>query len=105
MIRSPVLTEAFSNQGASLHAIVSQTTLLSPYHPLSLCALFAACIVASSGNCYIVRRQEIPVGWQLTDGEGNIVADGARSSIAATRGVRDVTLSRAALQVREGAHV
>ena len=60
---------------------------------------FPACVIASSSNCYIMRRPEIGAGVELMDTDGNVVADGARSSIAARKAVHETVISRAMLQV------
>ena len=46
-----------------------------------------------------MRRPEIGKGWELEDAAGNVVADGARSSVAASKGVYSTVFSRAVLQV------
>jgi sideroflexin-5 len=60
---------------------------------------FPASIVASSSNCYIMRRPEIEKGITLIDSEGQVLANEARSSIAAAKAVKETVLSRVALQV------
>lgn len=60
---------------------------------------FPTAVLASSSNCYIVRRHEITEGWSLQDEHGNEVAGGARSCIAARRGVYETVFSRALLQM------
>lgn len=63
---------------------------------------FPSAVVASSLNCYIVRRPEIATGVPLLDADMRPVtmADGspAVSSEAASRGVTSTTMSRAILQ-------
>eukprot|EP00658_Telonema_sp_P-2_P025069 TRINITY_DN20091_c0_g1_i3.p1 TRINITY_DN20091_c0_g1~~TRINITY_DN20091_c0_g1_i3.p1 ORF type:complete len:250 (+),score=48.66 TRINITY_DN20091_c0_g1_i3:535-1284(+) len=56
------------------------------------------CIAASCLNCYIVRRPEIVTGVPITDSEGNILAGGRKSNIAAGYGVNATVASRAFLQ-------
>jgi|EP00505_MAST-04D_sp_SCG-Rhode-Island_P004235 tricarboxylate carrier len=60
---------------------------------------FPSCVTASTANCWIMRRPEISQGWELFDEDGNTVADGARSSIAAAEGVYSTVVSRGLLQV------
>lgn len=60
---------------------------------------FPSSVIASSSNCYIVRRPEIAAGVELVDADGNTVANGARSSIAARKAVHETVISRAMLQV------
>jgi len=57
------------------------------------------CIAASCLNCYIVRRPEIEPGVKITDVDGNVLADGRTSSVAAAYGVHATTASRGVLQV------
>jgi len=59
---------------------------------------FPSAVVASSLNCYIVRSPEIESGIPLLDPQGNDVLPGETSQVAAARGVRSTTLSRAILQ-------
>eukprot|EP00656_Telonema_subtile_P008926 TRINITY_DN14172_c0_g1_i2.p1 TRINITY_DN14172_c0_g1~~TRINITY_DN14172_c0_g1_i2.p1 ORF type:complete len:359 (+),score=81.08 TRINITY_DN14172_c0_g1_i2:70-1146(+) len=56
------------------------------------------CIAASCLNCYIVRRPEIEPGVPITDADGNVLADGRTSSLAAEYGVQATVASRAFLQ-------
>jgi sideroflexin-5 len=60
---------------------------------------FPSCVVASSGNCFIMRQPEIEGGWEVMDEHGEVLADGQRSSIAAKEGVYSTVMSRAILQV------
>jgi len=60
---------------------------------------FPSSIVASCSNCYIMRRPEISGGATITDKEGNVLANGLRSSIAAAKAVEETVVSRAILQV------
>ena len=46
---------------------------------------FPASVAASSMNCYIVRKPEIPAGFPLMDGEGKAVLEGETSSAAAAK--------------------
>jgi tricarboxylate carrier len=60
---------------------------------------FPASMVASSANCYIMRRPEIERGIVLMDDGGRVVADGAKSSIAAEKAVIETAVSRAFLGI------
>jgi tricarboxylate carrier len=60
---------------------------------------FPSSIVASCSNCYIMRRPEIESGVLLQDKEGNTLAGGKRSSVAARKAVEETVMSRALLQV------
>ena len=60
---------------------------------------FPSSIIASSLNCYIVRRPEISTGVSVLDSNGSDLLPGSRSSVCAERGVMETTLSRAILQV------
>eukprot|EP00756_Hemistasia_phaeocysticola_P052911 Hpha_TRINITY_DN2823_c0_g1::TRINITY_DN2823_c0_g1_i1::g.171343::m.171343 len=60
---------------------------------------FPACVVASSLNCYIVRRPEITVGLPLQDADGRPFLEGKTSSVAAEKAVMETVKSRMALQV------
>jgi len=60
---------------------------------------FPSSIVASCSNCYIMRRPEIAGGSNITDKEGNVLAGGKRSSVAAKKAVEETVMSRAILQV------
>ena len=60
---------------------------------------FPSAVVASSLNCYIVRSPEIDTGIPLVNAEGQDVAPGSTSKIAARHGVNSTTASRAILQV------
>ena len=55
-------------------------------------------MVASSSNCYIMRRPEIEKGALLTDKNGTPVSDGKKSSQAAKKAVQETVLSRVILQ-------
>lgn len=59
---------------------------------------FPSAVVASSLNCYIVRSPEITSGVPLVNANGEDVAPGKTSKIAATNGVNSTTASRAMLQ-------
>lgn len=59
---------------------------------------FPSAVVASSLNCYIVRRPEIGTGIPLLNERGENVLPGSTSSVAAKAGVYSTTASRAALQ-------
>jgi len=59
---------------------------------------FPSAVVASSLNCYIVRSPEITSGVPLVNANGEDVAPGQTSKIAATNGVNSTTASRALLQ-------
>lgn len=59
---------------------------------------FPSAVVASSINCYIVRSPEIDTGVPLVNANGEDVAPGQTSKIAAQRGVNSTTASRAILQ-------
>jgi tricarboxylate carrier len=60
---------------------------------------FPSSIVASCSNCYIMRRPEIESGVTLIDADGNVLADGLRSSVAARKAVEETVISRALLPV------
>ncbi len=59
---------------------------------------FPSAVVASSLNCYIVRSPEISSGVPLVNADGEDVAPGTTSKIAARNGVNSTTASRALLQ-------
>lgn len=59
---------------------------------------FPSAVVASSLNCYIVRSPEIDTGVPLVNSDGEDVLPNETSKIAAERGVKLTTLSRALLQ-------
>ena len=59
---------------------------------------FPSSMVASSANCYIMRRPEIEKGAILTDKNGNPVSNGKKSSKAAQKAVEETVLSRVILQ-------
>lgn len=60
---------------------------------------FPASVVASTANCYIMRRPEIVAGVEVVDKEGRTLAQGHRSNVAAARAVKETVISRAILQV------
>ncbi|GBG25311.1 Sideroflexin-5 [Hondaea fermentalgiana] len=60
---------------------------------------FPSSVVASCSNCYIMRRPEIESGISILDKDGNTLADGARSSVAANKAVMETVLSRGILQI------
>merc|ERR1719223_582824 len=60
---------------------------------------FPSSIVASCGNCYIMRRPEIAGGATITDKDGKTLAGGKRSSNAARKAVEETVMSRAILQI------
>lgn len=59
---------------------------------------FPSAVVASSLNCYIVRSPEIDTGVPLVNADGEDVAPGITSKVAARNGVNSTTASRAILQ-------
>lgn len=59
---------------------------------------FPSAVVASSINCYIVRSPEIDTGIPLVNSDGEDVAPGHTSKVAARNGVNSTTASRAILQ-------
>ena len=60
---------------------------------------FPSAVIASSLNCYIVRRPEIAVGVPLLNDKMEDVLPGQTSSMAAAKGVYSTTASRAVLQM------
>ena len=60
---------------------------------------FPASVVASTANCYIMRRPEIFAGVEVVDKERKVLAHGQRSNIAAAKAVKETVISRAVLQV------
>jgi hypothetical protein len=60
---------------------------------------FPSAVIASSLNCYIVRRPEIEVGVPLLNEKMEDVLPGETSKAAAARGVYTTTASRAVLQM------
>ena len=79
------------------------TVIQKRYEPAQARALlrwvaFPSAVVASSLNCYIVRRPEIKTGIPLQTANGENVLPGETSNVAAARGVNSTTASRALLQ-------
>eukprot|EP00511_Aplanochytrium_stocchinoi_P011380 CAMPEP_0204873998 /NCGR_PEP_ID=MMETSP1348-20121228/42145_1 /ASSEMBLY_ACC=CAM_ASM_000700 /TAXON_ID=215587 /ORGANISM="Aplanochytrium stocchinoi, Strain GSBS06" /LENGTH=302 /DNA_ID=CAMNT_0052029601 /DNA_START=171 /DNA_END=1079 /DNA_ORIENTATION=+ len=60
---------------------------------------FPSSVIASCSNCYIMRSPEIKSGVVVTNGSGDILANGERSSVAARKAVEETVMSRAFLQV------
>ena len=60
---------------------------------------FPSAVIASSLNCYIVRRPEISVGVPLLNDKMEVVLPGQTSNMAAAKGVYSTTASRAVLQM------
>ena len=60
---------------------------------------FPASMVASSANCYIMRRPEIAPGITLFNEQGDVIAEGAKSSVAAAKAVKETAISRAFLGI------
>ena len=60
---------------------------------------FPSAVIASSLNCYIVRRPEISVGVPLLNDKMEVVLPGQTSKMAAAKGVYSTTASRAVLQM------
>lgn len=60
---------------------------------------FPSSMVASSSNCYIMRRPEIQSGIEVSDENGAVLADGFRSKATAEKAVFETVLSRALLQI------
>merc|ERR1712137_1103106 len=60
---------------------------------------FPASVVASSTNCYIVRRPELSTGIPLTDEDGRELLGGQKSFVAAGKAVGQTVFSRAILQI------
>jgi sideroflexin-5 len=90
----------FAAVGSALSVVVLLSQILrrrfSPEVAKSLMKFisFPSSVIASSINCYIMRRPEIEKGITLFDSNGNILAEGQTSQIAATRAVRETVLSR-----------
>jgi hypothetical protein len=63
------------------------------------CISFPSAVIASSLNCYIVRRPEIDSGVPLLNGRMEDVLPGETSREAAKLGVHSTTASRAVLQM------
>jgi len=60
---------------------------------------FPSSVIASCSNCYIMRSSEISKGIVVSDDEGNVLAGGKRSIVAAQKAVQETVLSRAFLQI------
>lgn len=100
-----MLTSYAAAVGASLGIVYGLTTTIHRFAPPAKVAqllrftAFPACCVASSANCYIVRRPEIGTGIALMDGDGRPVSDGKLSTAAAQKAVQETVFSRCLLQV------
>eukprot|EP01065_Artemidia_motanka_P001254 TRINITY_DN10583_c0_g1_i1.p1 TRINITY_DN10583_c0_g1~~TRINITY_DN10583_c0_g1_i1.p1 ORF type:complete len:344 (+),score=84.89 TRINITY_DN10583_c0_g1_i1:73-1104(+) len=60
---------------------------------------FPACVIASSANCYIVRKPEIGRGIPVLSEDGSQLIGGRTSSEAARKAVNETVVSRMLLQV------
>mmetsp|Transcript_8377 Transcript_8377/g.16676 ORF Transcript_8377/g.16676 Transcript_8377/m.16676 type:complete len:353 (-) Transcript_8377:289-1347(-) len=91
--------------GAALSVAFGLSTFISRrYSPerakqLLKFVAFPSSMVASCSNCYIMRSPEIETGVYITDADGNVLADGQRSSNAARKAVQETVMSRAVLQI------
>jgi len=90
--------------GSALGVVYGMTTAIKRFAPPAMRSkllrftAFPACVVASSLNCYIVRRPEIGMGLPLQAADGRAYLEGRVSSVAAGQAVSETVQSRAILQ-------
>jgi len=66
-------------------------------HRLLKCVALPSCLCASATNCYIMRSPELETGWELNDVNGNVVANGDKSRLAARQGIMETIRTRMCL--------
>lgn len=91
----------FTAVGAALGVVYAANTAITALNMPALLRFvaFPASLVASSSNCYIVRRPELSTGIPLLDADGNRVGGEEMSKVAADIAVFQTVKSRMCLQV------